>query len=239
MLRCTGGQVWLSQPNDAITLHLAWFEWDGTDTGSVLEAFRHLPEACMGSIGMTLVSKEKPILYTVRGQETEVRDQEEAEIRDQESSGARWTGAIRDVPRRGTAGGRDQTGDRDQEESSSSTDHRSLITDHSLSFDHTIFTDPAQAGGSALFRPQLVHSFRAVWVAGLDNADARAGLGGESFANLRSIRLTSALHRYRPEHARVIQGAVRGAPTAEAAWQAFEAAMLVDLKMENEIGHRR
>ena len=65
MLRCSSGQVFLVRPNDSLTLHCAFFEWDGTDTGSVLEAFRHMPEACMGSIGMQLVSKEKPIPYTV------------------------------------------------------------------------------------------------------------------------------------------------------------------------------
>ena len=68
MLRCTGGQVLHTQLDNTIGLHLAFFEWDGADTGSVLEAFRHMPEACMGSIGMTFVSKEKSISYPVGGE---------------------------------------------------------------------------------------------------------------------------------------------------------------------------
>ena len=65
MLRCTSGQVFHVQIHETASLHGAFFEWDGTDTGSVLEAFRHMPEACLGSIGMQLVSKEKPIPFQV------------------------------------------------------------------------------------------------------------------------------------------------------------------------------
>ena len=166
MLRCSSGQVFHAQLDETLGLHLAFFEWNDTDTGSVLEAFRHMPEACMGSIGMTLVSKEKPIRYQV-GKE-------------------------------------------------------------SLVFDHTIFREPAQGGGLAALAPP-VHAFRAIWVAGMADSNARLGMGGDEFDHLRTIRLKSAMTRFRPTHARVIQGAVRGAGSGDAAWHAFESAMLKDL----------
>lgn len=169
MLRCSGGQVFHAQLDATLGLHLAFFEWDHTDTGSVLEAFRHMPEACMGSIGMTLISKEKPIRYQVGNE--------------------------------------------------------------SLVFDHTIFREPRQGGGLAALAPP-VHAFRAVWVAGMADSNARQGIGGDEFDHLRTIRLKSALTRFRPTHARVIQGAVRGASNGDAAWQAFESAMLKDLAFQ-------
>ena len=60
-------------------------------------------------------------------------------------------------------------------------------------------------------------------------ADARQGLGGDEFDRLRTIRLKSAINRFRPGHARVIQGAVRGIPDPDLAWEAFEKTMLKDL----------
>ncbi|MCX6879874.1 MAG: hypothetical protein NTW21_39630 [Verrucomicrobia bacterium] len=170
MLRCSGGQVFHVKLGANVSLHLAFFEWDGTDTGSVLEAFRHMPEACLGSLGMTLVSKEPPVRYQVG---TEM-----------------------------------------------------------LTFDHTIFREPGQTAGTAARGPQ-VHAFRAVWVANMANANVREGLNGDTFDRLRTIRLKCALTRFRPTHACVVQGAVRGATNGDAAWQAFETAMLVDLKFEN------
>ncbi|MEO5716864.1 MAG: hypothetical protein ABIT37_25515 [Luteolibacter sp.] len=169
MLRCSGGQVNYAKLSDSSGIHLAFFEWDGTDTGSVLEAFRHMPEYCMGSIGMILVSREKPVPYTVDGE--------------------------------------------------------------TLLFDHTVFREPSQSGGGGISSP-LIHAFRAVWVAGVSNANAREGLGGDDFNRLRTIRLKSAINRFRPQHARVIQGAVRGLPSSDLAWEAFENAMLKDLHME-------
>ena len=169
MLRCSSGQIFHAKLDESLGLHLAFFEWNDTDTGSVLEAFRHMPEACMGSIGMTLVSKEKTIRYQVGSE--------------------------------------------------------------SLVFDHTIFREPGQGGGVAALAPP-VHAFRAVWVAGIAGSDARQGIGGDEFDHLRTIRLKSALTRFRPSHARVIQGAVRGAPSGGAAWQAFETAMLKDLTFQ-------
>lgn len=202
MLRCTSGQVFHLKIHDTAGLHGAFFEWDGTDTGSVLEAFRHMPEACMGSIGMKLVSKEKPILYVVRGQESGDRSQESANASVQSASSH-----------------------------STSNIQNSKSATQSLTFDHTVFRDPGQGGGPLVPGP-LVHAFRAVWVAGMENADARSGLDGRGFDQLRAIRLKAALTRYRPRHARVIQGAVRGFHTPEAAWAAFEQHMLRNLAFE-------
>ncbi|MEO0017364.1 MAG: hypothetical protein RLZZ522_647, partial [Verrucomicrobiota bacterium] len=67
MLRCSDGQVFLATPDDTLSLYLAFFEWNHTDTGSVLEAFRHLPEACMGSIGMKLVATKPPKSVLIDG----------------------------------------------------------------------------------------------------------------------------------------------------------------------------
>jgi hypothetical protein len=223
MLRCSDGEVIHVTREDGVSLYLAWFEWNDSDTGSVLEAFRHMPEACMGSIGMRLVEKAPARTYVVRGQESGDRSQE-TEVRGQEEAPA---------------------------PSTSSTDHRSLITDHSptpsspniqspisniqspisnihLHFDHTVFRDPGQGGGPLVPAPP-VHAFRAVWISGNPAADARSGLDGRGFDQLRTIRLNSALTRYRPSHARVIQAAVRGAFNADAAWAAFEQSMLRDL----------
>lgn len=166
MLRCSGGQVFHAKLDDTVGLHIAFFEWDHTDTGSVLEAFRHMPESCMGSIGMTLVSREKTIPYQ--------------------------------------------------------------IGNESVLFDHTIFREPGQTGIGC----PLVHAFRAVWVAGMTGANAREGLAGDEFDRLRAIRVKSALTRFRPSYACVIQGAVRGVAEAAGAWKVFESTMLKDLKME-------
>ena len=177
MLRCSSGQVLHAALDDSSGIHLAFFEWDGTDTGSVLEAFRHMPEACMGSIGMKLVSHEEPRTYTVSGQVT-------GETKGQPTS-----------------------------------------VGETLSFDHTVFRE----GGGVTGPTSLIHAFRAVWVSGVPMADARQGLGGDEFDRLRTIRLKSAINRFRPGHARVIQGAVRGIPDPDLAWEAFEKTMLKDL----------
>lgn len=198
MLRCTGGQVFHSQINRSLGLHLAFFEWDGTDTGSVLEAFRHMPEACMGAIGMKLISKEQPIFY---------------EVGPPSLNQALTTPPVIRNPSK-----KNQSAKINQPSST-------------LVFDHTIFREAGQGGG--LLTPgAIVHSFRCVWVSGISLSDARSGLGGDEFNRLRTIRLKSAFTRFRPKHARVIQGAVRGASTGEDAWAAFQKAILVDLAFE-------
>ena len=213
MLRCSDGEVFRVDTPENLSLHLAWFEWNDTDTGSVLEAFRHMPEACLGSIGMKLVSKEKPIRFQVgldrRAGSDSVSGQESqrAEIVDHGSK-------IADVP-------------------SSSSNPQSAIPNPqspiSLTFDHTIFEEP---GGSNSPLRTPVHSFRAVWVSGIHEADARHGVRGDELDRLRAIRLKSAIERYRPRHARVIQGTIRGALNTADAWQAFEQHMLRHLTLE-------
>jgi hypothetical protein len=165
-LRCSGGEVLHLQLDDRVGLHVAYFEWDDTDTGSVLEAFRHTPEVCLGSLGMELVSKEEPITWERDGQ--------------------------------------------------------------SLVFDHIIFREPSK--GRGLGFSQLVHTFRAVWVEGMSGTDYREGILGDQLKRLGPIRLKSAFSRYRPAHARVIQGAVRGVANSAAAWSAFEESTLTNLK---------
>lgn len=255
MLRCSTGEVFRIDTPDHLTLHLAYFEWNDTDTGSVLEAFRHLPEACMGSLGIKLVSKEKPIRYTVgldrrlarqsldgdgagplvangaenqgskivdRGSKTmdHSSSKPESTILNQQSSispsstphaaGDKSAGCVNPaLP--------------DSNLQSNIHDLRSTI---SLLFDHTVFTDTSSATPG--LQPR-VHAFRAVWVSGMDGADARRGIDGHELERLRTIRLKAAATRYRPTHARVIQGTVRGALNAETAWQAFEHHMLRNL----------
>lgn len=181
MLRCSDGEACRIDTPDRLTLHIAWFEWNDSDTGSVLEAFRHMPEACLGSLGMKLLSKEKPIRHAVRAHS-------KSKIQNPKSA-TQW-----------------------------------------LCFDHTVFEE-AEDVNTPLRTP--VHSFRAVWVSGMEHADARQGIDGHELDRLRTIRLKAALERYRPRHARVIQGTVRGALTADAAWQAFERHMLHDLTLES------
>jgi hypothetical protein len=164
MLRCTDGEVFFRETDGGISLHLAFLEWKGTDTGSVLEAFRHMPELCLGSVGMKLLSTEQLVPYTV-GEQT-------------------------------------------------------------IWFDHTVFRDPAHNGGG------IVHSFRGIWVAGMNGADSPIELAGNSMERLRDIRLKSAAQRFRPPYACVIQGAVRGALDDDRAWQAFEATMLSGMRFK-------
>lgn len=159
-LHCsTGTAARLDFPDD-VTIHLAFFEWNSADSTNVLEAFRHLPEECMGSIGMKLLQNLPP--------------------------------------------------------------HTARVGDTTLSFDHTIFRDPAGFP---------VHAFKSVWVSGassLIGPDFRGG--GEQW---RQIHWLAALHRFRPAHARVTQGAVHGIANPEIAWEAFESAILPGLEMKN------
>lgn len=171
-MHCSGGSVYGVTTSNGLGAYLAYFEWNRSDVGRVFEAFRHLPEQCMGSIGMRLLSVEPARKYQVAGE--------------------------------------------------------------TLMFDHTIFLD-----GSGVSDPRntvlgspLVHAFKAVWVSGLSNVEVRDGLLGYQEQNLRQARLRAALTRFRPNHARVIQGAVRGAANADAAWKAFENLMLRDLRID-------
>lgn len=227
MLRCSRGEVWvasidevaatadrapqtppaadaqtptgpIAHPSSAIchspaslTLHLAFLEWDAESAGSVLEAFRHMPEACMGSIGLELVAREPRRKFVVDGRELVF---DHTIFRDPVASPAAWATDRGGLPSRPPS------------------------------------ASPPAASSNASFN--TVHAFRAVWVSGLAEADVRAGLFGHQLADLRTIRVIAARHRFRPSHACVVQGAVRGAPDGDTAWQAFEQAMLKDLAFE-------
>ena len=202
ILRCSDGKVYSVDSTDGVTITLSFFEWNLTDTGSMLEAFQHMPEYCMGAIGFQLVEKAKPITYEIEssnlgrsddsGQRTEVGGQEaEPEIQNSKFK-------IHSPP------------------------------PETLIFDHTVFRAPGQSNGSG----DIVHSFKAVWVSGLTGVYGRQGLFGNDRNDERGILLKSAIKRFRPAHTRVIQGAVRGAPDAGIAWKIFEDTMLKDLKLE-------
>ncbi|MES2922366.1 MAG: hypothetical protein V4819_12510 [Verrucomicrobiota bacterium] len=189
-LRCSTGTAARIDRDDGTTIHLAFFEWNLSDSTNVLEAFKHLPDECMGSIGMTLVSKEKPRFYTVKAQQDALA----------------------------------------QSASSSSSNQQSPINNHqsgisptaeTLWFDHTVFRD---AGGIT------VHAFKGTWVSGASSLIGDGFRGGAD--QWTQLRWKSALKRFHPAHARVAQGAVRGIPNPDFAWQAFEDAMLKDLKFQ-------
>ena len=157
-LRCSTGTAARIDRDDGTTINLAFFEWDLADSTNVLEAFKHLPEECMGSIGMKLIAQPAPRSYQV-GSET-------------------------------------------------------------LWFDHTVFRD---AGGIT------VHAFKGTWVSGASSLIGGGFRGGAD--QWTQLRWNAGLKRFRPAYARVAQGAVRGIPNPDLAWQAFEDAMLKDLRM--------
>lgn len=52
-LRCTGG--WVGDTTVSETpVRISFIRWDETSNANTLEAFKHMPEVCMGSIGMDL-----------------------------------------------------------------------------------------------------------------------------------------------------------------------------------------
>lgn len=158
-LRCSTGTAARIDREDGVTIHLAFFEWDLADARDVLEAYKHLPEQCLGAIGMKLLENRPTRTYQV-GTET-------------------------------------------------------------IAFDHSVFRDRADV---------LVHSFKGIWVSGMSR------LAGDGFPSggdqWRKLRWKAALHRFHPAYSRVAQGAVRGIPNPDLAWQAFSQAMLNDLRFE-------
>ncbi len=76
----------------------------------------------------------------------------------------------------------------------------------------------------------VVHAFKGTWVSGATDLLGPGVRGGVELWN--QIRRNAALKRFRPAHACVIQGAVRGIPDPDLAWQAFEEAMLKDLSFQ-------
>ena len=67
ILHCTTGAVARIDRGDEVTIHMGFFEWDGRDSATVLEAFKHSPEACMGYIGMQFLQRQPPRSYQVGG----------------------------------------------------------------------------------------------------------------------------------------------------------------------------
>ena len=157
-LRCSTGSAARIDRDDGVTIHLAFFEWNQADSANALEAFRHLPEECMGTIGIKLTETLPPRSHTFGGETV-------------------W-------------------------------------------FDHTVFRDP---------RGQIIHAFKGTWVSGASNLIGPSFRGGSS--QWRQIHWKAALHRFRPAHARVAQGAVRGLYRPDDAWQAFQSAMFPNLEM--------
>ena len=147
-LYCSNG--WLGSVNgeDSPSIRLAWFEWDKTSANNTLEAFRHLPDQCMGAVGMKLEKVNEPRVIG-EGEKT-------------------------------------------------------------LVFDSTLFRPPQ--GGATIF------VFKAVWASGWSGINLRKGLDGASGASMRSLRLSAAINRFRPERTRVLMAAVTGFPTEELAW---------------------
>ncbi len=204
-LHCSTGTAARIDSNDGVTIHVAFFEWDLSSSTSVLEAYKHLPEECMGSIGLTLIEKAPPRSYVVRSRGTGARGQES-------EGGSREEAAAL--------------------ANSSSSDPKSKIqnpklpqSDETLTFDHTVFRDPAGVA---------VHAFKGTWVSGASGLIGKGFRGGVD--QWTQLRWKAGLKRFRPAHARVAQGAVRGIHDPDFAWQAFENAMLKDLRMENRQG---
>jgi len=64
-LKCSGGSTGdFIDPTGAI-VHLAYIEWNPDGKGAPIEAFNHLPESCMGSIGLKLETFDKERLYSL------------------------------------------------------------------------------------------------------------------------------------------------------------------------------
>lgn len=215
-LRCTTGSAIRLDAADGTVIHLAFFEWDLGESAGALEAFRHLPEECMGSIGMKLVKNHPPRGYVVGGQGTVGLDRRAGPLvaSGVGSQGNEEVGGLRSEVK-------------DQEEalaqsSSSSPPHLQFpISNHSLLFDHTEFRDPAGIP---------IHAFKGTWVSGMSSLIGDGFRGGSG--QWRQIRWLAALKRFHPAHSRVAQGTVHGIADPDRAWQVFQQAMLGDLSFQ-------
>ncbi|MFC7338128.1 hypothetical protein ACFQY0_13120 [Haloferula chungangensis] len=54
-LLCNDGWISDVESENQTDARISFFRWDAADTVNTLEAFKHLPEQCMGAIGMRLV----------------------------------------------------------------------------------------------------------------------------------------------------------------------------------------
>jgi hypothetical protein len=147
-LYCNQGWLGTLGDGNSPTIRLAWFEWDQASGTTTLEAFRHLPDQCMGAAGMKLEKINEPRVIGEDGK--------------------------------------------------------------TLVFDSTLFRPPQ--GGATIF------VFKTVWASGWSGVNLRKGLDGASSASMRSLRLSAAVNRFRPERTRVLMAAVTGFPTEELAW---------------------
>lgn len=78
-LKCSDGMAARLDLSDGTPIHYAYFAWDHDTAGNVLQAFRHLPEECLGAIGMTLVRVHSSRVHDFDGEKvvfdhTEFRD---------------------------------------------------------------------------------------------------------------------------------------------------------------------
>lgn len=53
-LRCSNGWISDFADDSGARSRVSFFKWDATETYNTLEAFKHLPEQCMGAVGMEL-----------------------------------------------------------------------------------------------------------------------------------------------------------------------------------------
>jgi hypothetical protein len=53
-LRCSAGRIGDYDDGSGLVTRLSYFRWDSAETVNTLEAFKHLPEQCMGAVGMRL-----------------------------------------------------------------------------------------------------------------------------------------------------------------------------------------
>ncbi len=67
-LNCSAGWIADVRNEDLPEARVSFFRWDATTTANTLEAFKHLPEQCMGAIGMELEKIYPPrVLENVGG----------------------------------------------------------------------------------------------------------------------------------------------------------------------------
>jgi hypothetical protein len=222
-LRCTTGTAARIDREDDVTIHVAFFEWDLSSSTNVLEAFKHLPEQCMGSIGMTLIEKAPPRSYVVRQRE-DVNSPASSSIQKSEINNHQSSiPASSPNPQSKIINHRSSIPLSSPNPQSEINNRQSSISPspstETLSFDHTIFRD--QAG-------VIIHAFKGTWVSGANTLLGDGIRGGEE--QWRQLRWRAALKRFRPAHARVAQGAVRGIRDPDLAWQSFEESMLRDLR---------
>jgi hypothetical protein len=97
-------------------------------------------------------------------------------------------------------------------------------------FDSSLFR--SQRGGPALY------VFKAVWVSGTGAMSQRADFFGFDLGTVNrsrlSMRVASTLHRFKPDHTRVMMAGVTGLPSEELAWRHFSREILPQIQW-NEV----